>query len=101
LEEKEQEDEEKNRNQPGEIVSNITFKFPHIKIEFMAVLKVIELLASSEKSWEDAAQNAVKQASKTVKGLRSVYVKEMTAVINGNQITEYRVNVKVSFEILN
>ena len=67
----------------------------------MAVLKVIELLASSEKSWEDAAQKAVKQAAKTVKGLRSVYVKEMTAVVNGDQITEYRVNVKVSFEILN
>jgi hypothetical protein len=66
----------------------------------MAVLKVIELLASSEKSWEDASQNAVKQAAKTVKGIRSVYVKEMTAVVNGDRITEYRVNVKVSFEVL-
>ncbi|MCC5930722.1 MAG: dodecin domain-containing protein, partial [Cyclobacteriaceae bacterium] len=40
----------------------------------MAVLKVIELLSSSENSWEDAVKNAVKTAGKTVKGIRSVYV---------------------------
>jgi len=67
----------------------------------MAVLKVIELLASSEKSWEDAAQNAVKTASKTINGIRSVYVQDFSAVVKGDKITEFRVNAKVTFEVLN
>lgn len=67
----------------------------------MKVLKVIEILASSEKSWEDAAKIAVQNAGKTVKGIKSVYVKDMSAVVKDNTITEYRVNVKISFEVLN
>jgi flavin-binding protein dodecin len=66
----------------------------------MAVLKVIELLASSDKSWEDAAQAAVKIASKTVKGIRSVYVQDMSGVVKGDKIIEFRVNAKVTFEVL-
>jgi dodecin len=66
----------------------------------MAVLKVIEILASSTVSWEDAAANAVKHAGKTVKEIRSVYVKEQSASVVNNKITEYRVNVKISFEVL-
>jgi dodecin len=67
----------------------------------MAVLKVIELLASSPKSWEDATLAAVKTAGKTVKEIRSVYVKDMSAVVKGNKISEFRVNVKVTFEVMN
>ena len=67
----------------------------------MAVLKVIEIMASSEKSWEDAAATAVKTAGKTVKEIRSVYVQDMSAVVNKNKITEFRVNVKITFEVLN
>jgi flavin-binding protein dodecin len=66
----------------------------------MTVLKVIEILASSGKSWEDAANNAVKTAGKTLKGIRSVYVKDMSAVVNDGEITEYRVNCKITFEVL-
>jgi len=66
----------------------------------MAVLKVIEIMASSEKSWEDAAASAVKIAGKTVKEIRSVYIQDMSAVVNKNKITEYRVNAKISFEVL-
>ncbi len=66
----------------------------------MSVIKVIELLASSKKSWEDAAQNAVTHAAKTIKNIKSVYVQEQTAVVTGENITEYRVNVKISFEVL-
>jgi len=66
----------------------------------MAVLKVIELLASSDKSWEDAIRNAVKTAGTTVKGIRSVYVKEQSAKVKDNEVVEFRVIVKVSFEIL-
>jgi hypothetical protein len=66
----------------------------------MAVMKVIELLASSEKSWEDAAQNAVKMASKTITGIRSVYVQDLSAVVKGDKIIEFRVNAKITFEVL-
>ena len=66
----------------------------------MAVLKVIELLASSEKSWEDAAQNAVKMAAKTVKEIRSVYVQDMSATVKKDKIIEFRVNAKITFEVL-
>lgn len=66
----------------------------------MAVLKVIEVLASSEKSWEDAAASAVKIASKTVKEIRSVYVQDMSAVVSKNIITEFRVTVKITFEVI-
>ncbi|MEM6687296.1 MAG: dodecin family protein [Bacteroidota bacterium] len=65
----------------------------------MAVLKVIEVLSNSKKSWEDATAKAVKQAAKSVKNIRSVYVQEQSAIVNGDAITEYRVNVKLTFEV--
>ena len=67
----------------------------------MAVLKVIELMADSSKSWEDATQNAIKHASKTLRNIRGVNVGNMSAAVDkkGN-ITEYRVNVKISFEVV-
>lgn len=65
----------------------------------MAVLKVIEVLANSEKSWEDATRKAVKEASKTIKNIRSVYVNEQSAVVNGDDVSEFRVNVKITFEV--
>ena len=66
----------------------------------MSVLKVIEIMASSEKSWEDAAAAAVKTTAKTVKEIRSVYIQDMSAVVSKNKITEYRVNARISFEVL-
>lgn len=63
----------------------------------MTMLKVIEVLAQSEKSWEDAAANAVQQASKTVKDIKSIYIKELEAMVEDGRITQYRVNAKVSF----
>jgi flavin-binding protein dodecin len=66
----------------------------------MAVLKVIEILASSPVSWEDATASAVKMAGKTVKEIRSVYVQDQSAVVVKNKITEYRVNVKITFEVV-
>lgn len=65
----------------------------------MAVLKVIEVLANSDKSWEDATDNAVKQAAKSVKNIRSVYVSEQSATVKGGEVDEYRVNVKITFEV--
>ena len=65
----------------------------------MAVLKVIEILSNSSESWEDATRNAVKHAAKSVKNIRSVYVKEQSASVNGDGITEFRVNTKITFEV--
>ncbi|MBT8394783.1 MAG: dodecin domain-containing protein [Flavobacteriaceae bacterium] len=65
----------------------------------MAVLKVIEVLANSEKSWEDATKNAVKHASKTVKNIKSVYIQDQSAMVKGDDVTEFRVNVKLTFEV--
>lgn len=65
----------------------------------MATLKVIELLANSSKSWEDAAQQAVLEASKTLHNIKSVYIKEHSALVEKNKIVEYRVTIKLSFEI--
>jgi len=58
------------------------------------------VLASSEKSWEDATKQAVKIASKTVKEIRSVYIQDMSVVVKNNDIVEYRVNAKITFEVL-
>jgi flavin-binding protein dodecin len=66
----------------------------------MAVLKVIEIMASSPVSWEDAAATAVKTAAKTVKEIRSVYIQDQSAVVIKNKITEYRVNAKITFEVV-
>ncbi|KAA9035937.1 dodecin domain-containing protein [Ginsengibacter hankyongi] len=65
----------------------------------MALLKVLELMSSSTKSWEDAAQQAVTEASQTVKNIRSVYIQDHSAVVKNGKISEYRINAKVSFEI--
>ena len=63
----------------------------------MTMLKVIEVLAQSDKSWEDAAQNAVKIASESVRDIKSIYIKNMEATGKGNASTEYRINAKISF----
>ncbi|MEN9569381.1 MAG: hypothetical protein RL172_612 [Bacteroidota bacterium] len=66
----------------------------------MAILKVIEILANSKKSWEDATQNAVKHAAKSLRNIRSVNVGNMSALADKKgTITEFRVNVKISFEV--
>lgn len=65
----------------------------------MAVLKVIEVLANSDESWEDAAKNAVAQAAKSVKNIRSVYINEQSATVEDGQMVNYRVNVKITFEV--
>ncbi|WP_299222743.1 dodecin family protein [uncultured Psychroserpens sp.] len=65
----------------------------------MAVLKVIEVLSNSSESWEDATRKAVKEASKTVKNIRSVYVQDQSAIVNGDAVTEFRVNLKLTFEV--
>jgi dodecin len=61
------------------------------------VVKVVELLADSEQSWEDAARKAVEEATKTIRGVRSVYISEFQATVENDKVQSFRVNAKVSF----
>jgi len=65
----------------------------------MAILKVIEVLAESDKSWEAAAQEAIREASKTVENIRSIYIKDYEASVEKNNIVKFRINAKISFVI--
>jgi len=65
----------------------------------MAILKVIEVLSNSDKSWEDATKKAVIEASKTVKNIKSVYVQDQSAVVKDGEVSEFRVNLKLTFEV--
>ena len=65
----------------------------------MAVVKVIELIASSEKSIDDAIKNAVTEASKTIHNIDSVFVKDIKAHVKEGKITTYGVICKVSFRL--
>jgi flavin-binding protein dodecin len=65
----------------------------------MVVVKVVELIGSSPKGWEEATQNAIAEAAKTVRGIKSVNVKRCTAKVEKNKIVEYRANVKIVFVV--
>lgn len=65
----------------------------------MPVLKVIEVLANSKEGWEDAANKAVAHAAKTVKNIRSVNIQNQSATVKDGKIDDFRVNVKISFEV--
>lgn len=63
----------------------------------MQVAKVTELIASSPKSFDDAVARGVERASKTLKNIAGVWVKEQKATVENGKITEYRVNLKLTF----
>lgn len=65
----------------------------------MSVVKVIEIMSNSTKSWEDAAQQAVKEASKSLHNIKSIYIKDHSAVVKENEIIEYRVTGDLTFEL--
>lgn len=63
-----------------------------------AVVKVTELVGSSPKSFSEAVRNAVKEASKTIRGIQAVEVLTSTATVgDGGEITDYKVNIKIAF----
>ena len=61
------------------------------------VAKVTEITASSKKNFEDAVQTGIKRASKTLKNIKSAWVNEMSVTVDKNKVSEYRVNMKVTF----
>ncbi|MGR3810761.1 dodecin family protein [Jiulongibacter sp. NS-SX5] len=65
----------------------------------MAIVKVIELISSSEKSIEDAIQNAVTEASKTIHNIDSVYVKDIKAHVKDGKVSSYGVICNLSFRV--
>ena len=68
-----------------------------LEVKVMPVVKIIELIGSSQDGWEDAVENAVKEAAKTVKNIKGVHVKRCTAKVKDNKIVEYRADVKIAF----
>ena len=64
----------------------------------MAVAKVIEILAEG-KSVEDAIEDGIKEAGKTIKNMKSVYVDGIQATVKNGEVDTYRVNCKVTFVI--
>ena len=68
----------------------------------MSIVKVIEVIATSKKSWDDAAQNAITEAGKTVQHIKQLYVENMTATVDAKgKISEFRINAKISFVVDN
>ncbi len=65
----------------------------------MAVMKVIEVMASSDKSWEEATKKAIAHASKSVKHIKSAFVQSQSVVVDDGEVSEFRVNVKITFEV--
>lgn len=65
----------------------------------MAVLKVIELMASSDKSFEDAVSKGVKKASESLKNVRSAFIQSQSVTVKDGEVDDYRVNIKVTFEV--
>ncbi|HVW62851.1 MAG TPA: dodecin family protein [Puia sp.] len=65
----------------------------------MSIVKVIEVIASSEKSIDDALQNAVKEVSKTVHNIDSVFVKDIKVHVKDGKITTYGLICKVAFRL--
>ena len=65
----------------------------------MAVLKVIEIMANSDKSWDDATRKGIKKASETVKNIKSAWVQDQSVTVTDGEIDNYRVKLRISFEV--
>ncbi len=71
----------------------------HLSESGMAVKKIVELVGSSPRSWEDAAGNALKEAAKTIRNITSLHVVQYTAKVQKNKIVEYRALVRIAFTV--
>ncbi|SES62379.1 dodecin family protein [Anaerobranca gottschalkii] len=65
----------------------------------MSVVKIIELVGDSPKSWEDAANQALSRAEESLDNITGVEIKRMTAVVRDGRIVEYKTNLDVAFEV--
>ena len=67
----------------------------------MSIVRVTEITASSTKGFEDAICNGIKRAGKTLDDIKSAWIQEQSVRVNGDQVSEYRVNMKISFVLKN
>jgi hypothetical protein len=65
----------------------------------MSVIKIVEVIGSSPKSWDEAAKNALAETAETVRNIKSIDVKRMTAKVEKSKIVEYRAVVRIAFEV--
>lgn len=65
----------------------------------MSVLRVTEIVATSEKSWQDAVENGLERADKTIRNIRGVDVTSWKAEVKDGKIEEYRAVMKIAFEV--
>lgn len=65
----------------------------------MTTVKIVKVLGSSEESWDDAAQEAVRTASETIEGITGVEIEDKTAKVEDGQIVEYKTTVEVAFPV--
>lgn len=65
----------------------------------LAVVKIVELIGTSPVNWEEAAKNALEEAARTIRNIKSVYVKRCNAKVENNKIVEYRTVVKIAFVV--
>jgi flavin-binding protein dodecin len=63
------------------------------------IVKVLEVIAESDKSFDDAAQQAVREAGQSVRGMKSIWIDNFSGVVQGDRIVEFRVNAKISFVV--
>ncbi len=67
----------------------------------MSILKVVEVLAESSDGWEDAAKQAVDDAARTLRHIRSIHIENLQATVQNGRIDKYRVNAKITFAVEN
>lgn len=65
----------------------------------MAIMKVIEILSESGKSWEDATAKGISKASESLKGIKSAFVQSQSVTVKNGKVDKYRVNLKVTFQV--
>ena len=63
----------------------------------MAIARVTEITSSSTTSFEDAVQQGIKRAGKTLRNIKSAWIQEQTVKVENGEISEYRVNMKITF----
>ena len=65
----------------------------------MAVIKTIDLVGVSPNSWRDAAQQALAEAAKTIRGIEAMDILDTSAIVEGNEIKEYHTHVQIQFRL--
>ncbi|MBX3204786.1 MAG: dodecin domain-containing protein [Labilithrix sp.] len=73
--------------------------YRRVDAELAPMVKVIEVFAQSPHSWEDATRRAVAEATQTIRGIRSISIEDMYAVVDEDHVVSFRINAKISFAL--